>query len=471
VSIYVIKPNPTKQAGQLNGMLHMHNPEILDMLAPAGFRAYFPSDGILAQAKKAGDAATRAVQNGEKFYNATIGTTLDDNGQPLVYQKTRELFEAMEIPLSKGIVYGPSAGLDSLREILRKDARIERLGLPVITHGLTQALSDVAALFIDHETAVVAHSFFWENIQLQFQDVFGATLITYPFFNKARTGFNFEGLAEAMESAHKSGFRKVVVYLNFPNNPTGYNLTDEEGQQLRTTIWDVMRANRKMHTVVITDEAYYGFSYDNATQKTIMSYLVDVHPQALVLGAKGPTKEANVWGLRVGALFVLPYGMNPKTINTLNQKLAGVTRAIISMPCVLSQEMVEQVYLSDMFMQNKKEINAVMARRATAIKDAMTSDPIFAKTMPLLPFNSGYFCSFKVRAAAAVFEKLLERNVGVIAGCENNHPRFGGTEVLRYAFSSVPESGIYRSLEIMADEIRRHESCRRLQPVKGMTSG
>jgi DNA-binding transcriptional MocR family regulator len=170
----------------LNKIIKDANPEILSLLTERGMRAYYPNQGIIKQ-------SLEAEKYGTKF-NASIGIAIGDDNQPMVFNETKRLFAAMQIPLDKGITYGGSAGLQPLRERLKAMVGINGVGLPVITSGLTHALSNTAALFCDEDTAVVIHSFFWENIQLLFQGIFGSTFVAYPFYNAERIGFNLKGL-------------------------------------------------------------------------------------------------------------------------------------------------------------------------------------------------------------------------------------------------------------------------------------
>ena len=56
-----------------------------------------------------------------------------------------------------------------------------------------------------------------------------ARIATYPFYKGS--GFNTEGFARALEEESR-GRDKIVVLLNFPNNPTGYMPTPAEGKAL-----------------------------------------------------------------------------------------------------------------------------------------------------------------------------------------------------------------------------------------------
>jgi aspartate/methionine/tyrosine aminotransferase len=447
MSIKVIPARIQDQAARLNDIIASSNPEIVDLFTEAGKRAHVDKNGIIKQAQEAARDATT--------FNATIGISLDANKEPLVFEETQRLFKKMRIPLKKGIVYGSSDGLLSLRQRLRDQLGIEGAGLPVITSGLTNSLSNVGQLFCDQNMPVVMHSFAWENTPRIYQDMFGCRFVAYPFYNDQRNGFNLKGMAAAIEyTHHRLRQPRAMVYLNFPNNPTGYNLTEAEGKGLRDVFVDVLESNTKLNLLALTDEAYFGYSYAGATDKPIMSYLVNAHPRLLVVGAKGPTKEVNVWGLRVGALHALPYGMNPNVIAALGEKFAGVTRAIISTPSTLGQEITERIYTSHAYLDNCAMIKRTLRRRADRVQEILAS-PAYQKHMPVYPFNAGYFCSVQVPDAEAVRQDLLKNGGGVIAGYENNDASLQGDQILRLAFSSLPVSKIPMALEKTLASVKR----------------
>ncbi len=54
-------------------------------------------------------------------------------------------------------------------------------------------------------------------------------MVNYPLYNEQGL-FNAEGLKQAILAQKEKG--KAIVVLNFPNNPTGYSPTQEEGKSI-----------------------------------------------------------------------------------------------------------------------------------------------------------------------------------------------------------------------------------------------
>ena len=129
--------------------------------------------------------------------------------------------------------------------------------LPIVTSGVTHALSLVGDLFVDKGDMVLLPDKFWENYELLFGVRFQAQLALYPFFN-ASGGFNVEALRQAL--ATRAGSWKTILILNFPNNPTGYSITKQRGRADRRRCC-CEAADDGRNLIVVTDDAYFGLFY------------------------------------------------------------------------------------------------------------------------------------------------------------------------------------------------------------------
>ena len=78
--------------------------------------------------------------------------------------------------------------------------------MPMVTGGVTHALSVVGDLFVDPGDVVLLADKFWENYELLFGVHYEAQLATYPFFNAAG-GFNVEALRRALAARGEAGRR------------------------------------------------------------------------------------------------------------------------------------------------------------------------------------------------------------------------------------------------------------------------
>ncbi len=310
-------------AAELNTVIERENPHVFAMLSELGKRIYFPK-GILADSAEAKEKAKR--------YDATIGIARE-NGKPMFLPSIMHYFN--DLSPAEALTYAPATGRPDLRkkwreELLRKNPSLagKTISMPIVTSGVTHALSLVADLFVDKGEMVMLPDKYWENYELLFGVRHQAEIALYPFFNAAG-GFNVEALRQAL--ATRAGSWKTVLVLNFPNNPTGYSATDVELDQIAAVLKEAAEAGRNL--VVVTDDAYFGLFYgDNVAQESLFARLAGAHERLLAVKVDGPTKEQFVWGLRMGMLTFASraFHSSDALYQALEKKTAGAIRSAIS---------------------------------------------------------------------------------------------------------------------------------------------
>ncbi len=124
--------------------IERENPHVFAMLSDLGRRLYFPK-GILAQSAEAKEKANR--------YNATIGIAWED-GKPMFLPSVMRFFNELEPGRGPDLRPGHRPAR-SAAEMARGPAGEEpqpgreEFSLPVVTGGVTHALSVMADLFVD----------------------------------------------------------------------------------------------------------------------------------------------------------------------------------------------------------------------------------------------------------------------------------------------------------------------------------
>jgi aspartate/methionine/tyrosine aminotransferase len=168
-----------------------------------------------------------------------------------------------------------------------------RISLPVVTHALTHGLSVLADLWVDPGDVILLPDKNWGNYNLIFSVRRGARIVQYPLFNDA-WGFNLKAFEKSLAEEARDR-NKVIVLLNFPNNPTGYTPTPEEAEGIVEVMAGIARAGTRV--LAITDDAYFGLFYDDtALKESIFCRLLDRDPRLLAIKVDGATKENYVWG-------------------------------------------------------------------------------------------------------------------------------------------------------------------------------
>ncbi|MEK0316960.1 aminotransferase class I/II-fold pyridoxal phosphate-dependent enzyme [Cohnella sp. 56] len=408
-------------AKQLNDTIAKEQPRIAEMLSGLGKAIYFPKIGILSQSAEAKQKA--------KTYNATIGIATE-NGQPMHLKMIQDKLSAYN---PKDIYeYAPPAGKPELRvawrdKMLQENPSLEgkTISMPVVTNALTHGLSIVADLFADVGDAVIIPDKNWENYELTFGVRRGAEIVEYPLYG-ADGAFNAQGLREALLSRKAQG--KAIVLLNFPNNPTGYTPSREEGAAIVSAIKDAAEAG--INVVAVTDDAYFALFFEDSLHESLFGALCGLHERVLPIKIDGATKEEYVWGFRVG--FITYGGASEAALAALEQKTLGIIRATISSGPHPSQTFVLDALRSPDFAAQKAEKYAIMKGRANKVKQLLDSGK-YDGAWSYYPFNSGYFMCLRLDgiSAEAVRQLLLDQyEVGTIALGEHD---------LRVAFSCIEE--------------------------------
>ncbi len=410
-------------ASELNRKLEAAAPEIFAMLSALGRRLYFPK-GILSQGAEAKARAKRM--------NATIGIATEQRVPMRLPSLVRHL---ADLDTGDAVDYAPPAGRPGLRERWREKLLAENpslrgktFGLPIVTQAITHGLALAGELFVDPGDTLLLPDKFWENYRLLYEVKLGARLTTFPFY--AGRGFDTRGFGKALASA---GREKLVVLLNFPNNPTGYVPTPSEAEAIVAALRRQAEAGTKL--VVLVDDAYFGLFYHlggRSLTESLFGMLANLHPNLLAVKLDGATKELFAWGLRCGFLCFAPGRVEgaEAALEVLDAKTRGAIRAGISNASQTSQLLVEKALASSTLDAERKQKHETLRVRAEKVFEVANA-PRFRESWETYPFNSGYFMCVKVKEVPAekVRLHLLEQHgIGLISEGETD---------LRIAFSCL----------------------------------
>lgn len=423
-------------AKQLNQTIENQNPNLLDMLSSIGKNLFFPK-GILSQSAEAKQKAYKL--------NATIGIA-KENGKTMHFSSVMSLLDG--IPAEEALTYAPSFGIPELRKIWQdsiyeKNPSLcgKKISLPVVSCGITHAISVVADLWADPDDVVILPDMMWGNYNMILNVRKGARVSQFPIFTQ-KGEYNlgaFEQLIKTEAKKHK----KIIVLLNFPHNPTGYTVTEKEGDGIADILLDV--ASKGTNIVTICDDAYFGLFYDDKTLKeSVFTRICDRSSNLLAVKVDGATKENYVWGLRIG---FITYGCkidgeSEKVYDALEKKTAGCIRGNISNASHLSQTIVLKSMKDKNYADEKKQKFEILQSRAIKVKEVV-SNPKYKDIWDVYPFNSGYFMCIKLKGldAETLRVHLLDKyGVGLISV---------GKSDLRIAFSCLEEKDIQELFDII----------------------
>lgn len=416
-------------ASELNQAIMAGNPHVYEMLSNVGKELFFPK-GILSQGAEAKERAHR--------FNATIGMATEKG-------RTMHLPSVMcmvsGLAPSEALTYAPSFGIPPLRQawkesMVEKNPSLEgrEISLPVVTHAITHGLSLVSDMWVDPGDVIVLPDKMWGNYNLIFCVRRRGRIAHFPLFD-SQGKFNLEGFASCVHSEAKA-CGKIIVILNFPNNPTGYTVSPREADEVANILADLARSGTNV--LAVTDDAYFGLFYEDDTlRESIFARLIGRDPRLLAIKLDGATKENFVWGLRVG---FITYGAaleadGSQLYHALENKTAGAVRGSISSASHLSQALVLKSMISETYRHEKQAKFQIMQERARELRRVL-SDSKYRHAWDMYPFNSGYFMCLNLKTVEAepLRVHLLDNyGVGLISL---------GKHDLRVAFSCIDKEDV-----------------------------
>jgi aspartate/methionine/tyrosine aminotransferase len=423
-------------AKQLNEAIEKGNPNIHSMLSDLGKNLFFPK-GILSQGAEAKQKAYKL--------NATIGIATE-KGRTMHFSSLMSMLDGIEP--EDALTYAPSFGIPELRKtwhkaLFEKNPSLEgkKISLPIVTCGITHAVSLVADIWANPGDVVILPDMIWGNYNMILNVRKGARISQHKTFDE-KGGYNLPALEKLVnEEAEKNG--KIIVLLNFPHNPTGYTLTGKEGDGIADILSNA--ASKGAKVIAVCDDSYFGLFYEKETMKeSVFAMICNRSPNLLAVKVDGATKENFVWGLRVG---FITYGCKTEgdpapVYDALEKKTAGCIRGNISNASHLSQSLVLKSMRDGKYHDEKNEKFEILRKRAVKVKEVL-ADPKYKKAWDVYPFNSGYFMCIKLKDvdAETLRVHLLDKyGVGLIST---------GKHDLRVAFSCLEEKDIRELFDIV----------------------
>lgn len=419
------------QAAQLNKIIKTGNPAIHDLLSKKGKAVFMPKEGILVQSAEAEGASI----------NATIGQAIGDNGQPLHLASMAKLakLDPKEIFLYSQFSGKPELRKAWLKKILKENQSLRtKTSLPVVTSGITHGLSIIGFLFADPGDEIIIADKYWPNYRAIFETAYGARLKTFNTF--VGEELDLDAFAKALAGRKDT---KTIILLTLPGNPAGYMPTAREATTIVKIIHFLAEQNNKI--LVICDDAYAGLIYDKKTrQESIFPQFANLHQNILAAKLDGASKEYYGWGLRVGFVTFGSKNISQEVCQTLEEKTAAVIRATISNVAHISQSLLLKALKSPTAAKEKNKNYRILKKRFEIAKTLLKNRE-FEKVFRPLPTNSGYFICLELKPGInpeQLRKTLIEKyDTGVITT----------QNMLRVAFSSVPEKHIKQLLENIYD--------------------
>ena len=232
--------------------------------------------------------------------NLGVGVYYDDNGKLPLLACVQAAEKAMMVsPKARG--YLPIDGIAAYDAAVKglvfgadsepvKSGRVATIQAIGGTGGLKVGADFLKRL--NPNATVLISDPSWENHRALFTNA-GFAVDTYPYYDAAARGVNFDGMLAALNAAAAG---TIVVLHACCHNPTGYDITAAQ--------WDqVVGAVKAKNLVPFLDMAYQGFGHGIAEDGAVIAKFVDAGLSFFV--STSFSKSFSLYGERVGALSVL----------------------------------------------------------------------------------------------------------------------------------------------------------------------
>jgi len=299
--------------------------------------------------------------------NLGVGVYTDDQGKlPLLKCVAAAEKQALETPKAKG--YLPIDGIAAYDKAVQglvfgaehaavKAGRISTAQAIGGTGGLKLGADFLKRLNPNAQVLISDPS--WENHRALFESA-GFAVGTYPYYDAAKKGVNFDGLLATLKAAEPG---TIIVLHACCHNPTGYDL--EEGQWAQ-----IIAAVKERGLVPFLDMAYQGFGNGILEDGKVVIQFLDAGLNIFV--STSFSKSFSLYGERVGALSIVSESAE-EAARVLSQ-LKRVIRTNYSNPPTHGAQVVATVLNTPALRTMWEEELAAMRDRIKLMRTALVSE-------------------------------------------------------------------------------------------------
>ncbi len=327
---------------------------------------------------------------------------------------------------------------------------------PVIFNGITHAIYITARLFLDPGEILLCPNKCWENYESVFTFQNGNPISYFEFFKDSR--FNLAQMVHSMENIIQKQ-SKVVLIINFPNNPTGYCPTRAEAEEIVGALKEFCNKYKKP-VVVLCDDAYEGYVYHpEVIQNSIFYEIINRHPLLIPIKLDGASKEMLMYGARISAITL---GVHPAWISEAdrplfdkewNNKLEAMVRSTISNTNRFAQEVLLELMKSGFpaIISQRDQIMRILKARFEKVQLAIKKYP--HPELQVDPSGGGFFVFFNLKSlnAEKLADHLLKHHKVGLFPIYNPTEHVNG---IRVAYCSIPENQIEECFKRITQAVR-----------------
>jgi len=342
------------------------------------------------------------------------------------------------------VYYGPSSGLPELRRLVGRFWTLAyglrgRDGLPedgleaehvAIVSGATEGLA-ILMRVLAPDRAVGVQRYYWGNYRNIIAHA-GGEVVMLDFFAPDGS-FDLAGLSAAIEA---SNVRTLLV--NFPANPTGDVLSDDELAALAELA-------REQDLILVSDEVYNWIRYDD-TPRTMLTFAPE---RTLVIGAA--SKEYLIPGARTGYVLSADATFS-------GEWMPRLIRSTSSSPNVLGQRLTIEMLEADVADLEAGRTPAILGAIKEELRhrrDAMV-EALRSESFEIVSRHDGMprgGISLLARLPDGVEDDLAFIDTAIGMGRFSAIPgsAFGAPGCIRFGYAGISLDGIKRLAEAIPE--------------------
>ena len=417
---------------------YLQNTPLYSALSELGKRIFLP-DGIFYWSGRAKKEAELIGTIGSAF--GFERDFVDGGGSDWMPCYLNEISEYSSLDIKKIVPYASIGGLNETREIwknwvIKKSQydeitekslmdKLEKLiTTPIITAGITNGIFQCSSLFLNPGEFIIAPNKRWGNYDNIIEKFIDAKIKSFSFFKEKK--INLDSLELAINEVARVQ-DKIIIILNFPNNPTGYVPSKEEGKEIVSLLQKQQKKHNKP-TIVIVDDAYEPYVYNkDSLNRSIFYDLLQLEEDVIPIKLDGITKELLMYGGRIGFITL---GLKSNWVDNdqeleilkdeINNKLEGFTRATISNCNHFYQALTQKLFNEngiEKILISREKVKDLLQKRYEKINSelAKIDDP----NISIDPNSGGFFLFLnlnpaKIKAKEFGDHLLRKYKVGVI---------------------------------------------------------
>ncbi|MFX1317037.1 MAG: aminotransferase class I/II-fold pyridoxal phosphate-dependent enzyme, partial [Promethearchaeota archaeon] len=358
------------------------------------------------------------------------------------------------------IPYASVGGLSEIREVWKKwilkkskynsKSNSDKLSFleklittPTVTQGITNGLFICCSMLLNPGDYIILPNKRWGNYDNIINKFIGANIKSFDFIMGNK--INIQGLKNVIQEVGKKQ-DKIIILLNFPNNPTGYCPTKIEVYEILELLKD-SQDRAKLPLIVLIDDAYEPFVYkEDIFYRSIFYDLLELESDIVPIKLDGISKELLAYGGRVGFITIglnSEWADNDEELELLKaeiiNKLEGMIRSSISNTNHFYQTVTQTMFNvggMDKIVEKREKVRLMLKKRFNLINSELNK--INNANISIDPNSGGFFLFVnlnyeKVKAREFADHLLKKYKVGIIP-IENLDENVNG---IRIAYCSI----------------------------------